>query len=166
MDITIDGKDAGRLTFDLYNIKEPKTVENFEALCKGDKGMGKETGKKLSYASSPFHRVIPGFMAQGGDFENQNGTGGESIFGGKFKDENMDQHFDKPYQLAMANAGPNTNGSQFFITFKETPHLNGKHTVFGELEEKSVELLNKIQEHGSVTGDTDAPILIKAAGVL
>mgnify|MGYP000931683840 CR=1 FL=1 len=111
MDITIDGKDAGRLTFDLYNIAEPKTVENFEALCKGDKGMGKETNKKLSYASSPFHRIIPGFMAQGGDFENQNGTGGESIWGGHFNDENMDVTFTKKHLLAMANAGPNTNGS-------------------------------------------------------
>merc|ERR1712166_597995 len=166
MDITIDGKDAGRLTFDLYNKKEPKTVENFEALCKGDKGKGKETGKDLTYAMSPFHRVITGFMAQGGDFENQNGTGGESIWGGKFKDENMDLTFNKKHMLAMANAGPNTNGSQFFITFKETPHLNGKHTIFGELEEGSVELLDKIEALGSSSGETSKAIAIKAAGVM
>ena len=105
-------------------------------------------------------------MAQGGDFENQNGTGGESIWGGKFDDENMDMTFTKKHMLAMANAGPNTNGSQFFITFKETPHLNGKHTVFGELEEGSVALLDKIQELGSQSGETSAPIVVKSAGVL
>ena len=134
MDITIDGKDAGRLTFDLYNIKEPKTVENFEALCKGDKGMGKETGKKLSYASSPFHRVIPGFMAQGGDITNRNGTGSESIYFGRlFKDENFFLRHTKKFLVSMANSGPNTNGSQFFILFKPAPWLNNRHVVFGEI---------------------------------
>ena len=166
MDITIGGEEAGRLTFDLYDKKEPKTVKNFEHLCLGDKGKGKETGQELKYAGSPFHRVIPGFMAQGGDFSNRDGTGGESIYGGQFKDENFDVKFEKKHLLAMANSGPNTNGSQFFVTFKETPWLDGKHVVFGELSPDSEELLNKIEALGSDTGATSKAIEVKSAGVL
>ena len=133
-DISIGGKDSGRLTFELYADKTPKTAENFRALCTGEKGTGK-SGKPLHFLNSIFHRVIPGFMAQGGDFTNFNGTGGESIYGAKFADENFTVKHTTGGQLSMANAGKNTNGSQFFITFVACPWLDGKHTVFGGLTE-------------------------------
>lgn len=132
-DISIGGKTAGRIVFNLFD-DTPKTSENFYQLCKGDYGFAKSNPAiPLSYKKSIFHRVIKNFMLQCGDFTNGNGTGGESIYGEKFEDENFIHKHDRPYLLSMANAGPNTNGSQIFITLEKTDWLDGKHVVFGEV---------------------------------
>ncbi|KAK1654466.1 cyclophilin type peptidyl-prolyl cis-trans isomerase/CLD [Colletotrichum phormii] len=150
-DITVGGKSAGRVTMELYNDLVPKTAENFRCLCTGEKGLGK-SGKPLHYKGSIFHRVIKQFMIQGGDFTEGNGTGGESIYGAKFEDEAFPKKHDRPFLLSMANAGPNTNGSQFFLTTVPTPHLDNKHVVFGEvLNGKSV--VRQIENLQTESGD-------------
>eukprot|EP00920_Eleutheroschizon_duboscqi_P001668 GHVT01004178.1.p2 GENE.GHVT01004178.1~~GHVT01004178.1.p2 ORF type:complete len:173 (+),score=12.28 GHVT01004178.1:1464-1982(+) len=131
-DISIDGRPAGRLEFELFAKDAPRCAENFRALCTGEKGMG-TSGKPLHYKGCGFHRIIPQFMCQGGDFTKGNGTGGESIYGEKFADEPFVHKHSTPFLLSMANAGPNTNGSQFFITTASCSWLDGKHVVFGKV---------------------------------
>merc|ERR1712012_335952 len=160
----IDGEKTGRIVFGLFGDTVPKTVKNFSTLTDGSAGVG-NAGKPLHFKSSKFHRIIPGFMAQGGDFTRGNGTGGESIYGDKFADENFTLHHSKGYLLSMANAGPNTNGSQFFITFKETPWLNGRHTVFGEVLDGK-DIVNKLEKIGSGSGKTSKTATIADCGLL
>merc|ERR1712083_848872 len=143
-DITIGGAAAGRIEIDL-SAETPITSENFRALCTGEKGKGK-SGKPLHFKGSKFHRVSRDFMAQGGDFTVGNGTGGESIYGAKFADENFINKHTGRGVLSMANAGPNTNGSQFFLCFVATPHLDGKHCVFGNVT-NGLDVLDKIENN-------------------
>ncbi|MFF7202318.1 peptidylprolyl isomerase [Streptomyces sp. NPDC008141] len=156
-DISINDAPAGRIEFDLFDDVVPRTAENFRALATGEKGYG--------YKGAPFHRVIPQFMLQGGDFTAGNGTGGRSIYGAKFEDENFQLKHDRPFLLSMANSGPNSNGSQFFITTIPTPWLDGKHVVFGEVT-SGQDLVTKIESYGSQNGRTSASIAITESGTL
>ncbi|KZP27394.1 hypothetical protein FIBSPDRAFT_818564, partial [Athelia psychrophila] len=150
LDFSVDSDQIGRVIFELYNDTAPKTVENFRALCTGEKGVSPVSARPLYYKNSIIHRSIANFMLQGGgksynvshrrtftndpqDFTKRNGSGGESIYGGQFADEDLSRNLDSAGLLCMANKGPDTNGSQFFITLKECPHLNGKHVVFGKV---------------------------------
>ena len=142
--------------------RTPKTSENFYCLCTGEKGKG-QSGKDLHFKKSAFHRVIPGFMAQGGDFTRGNGTGGESIYGEKFADENFIHKHHGRGVLSMANAGKHTNGSQFFMCFGETSHLNGKHVVFGQVT-GGMDVLSKIEAVGSNSGATRQRVVIEDCG--
>ena len=161
-DISIDSKPAGRLVFELFKKDVPKTSQNFLEFCKGYKSNDKVT---LSYKNSIFHRIIPSFMCQGGDIINGNGTGSVSIYGQKFADENFKHKHDKPGLLSMANSGPNTNGSQFFITTVECPWLDGKHVVFGKLTD-GVKVLNAMEAQGSSSGRTKTKVEIADCGEL
>ncbi|OXB70898.1 UNVERIFIED_CONTAM: hypothetical protein H355_001666 [Colinus virginianus] len=154
MDVAIEGENIGRLVLELRGDVVPKTVRNFVGLFP-------------KYKGSIFHRIIPQFVIQGGDYENRNGTGGESIYGKRFDDENFELKHDK-YVLSMANAGPNTNGSQFFITLGKQEHLDGKHVVFGKVVEtpESVKILQRMEAVGSSYGSVSEEVKIVDIGLL
>ena len=164
LDIEIGGVPAGRIEIGLFGETVPITADNFKHLCMCDKGIGKK-GKSLCYKGAPFHRVIPNFMIQGGDFTNKNGSGGESIYGKEFEDENFKVKHSGPGYISMANAGPGTNGSQFFITTVKTSWLDGHHVVFGKVV-KGMNVVKAIEKEGSQSGDTQKPIIISGCGIL
>merc|ERR1719162_992395 len=148
LEVSIDGQNVGKITIGLF----------------GDKGNG-GSGSALSYKNTPLHRIIPGFMAQGGDTTSGDGTGGESIFAQKFDDENFKLNLERPYLLAMANSGPNSNGSQFFITFKGTPWLNGHHVVFGEVLD-GIDIVKQLEQIGSDSGAPSKTAVITNSGLI
>ncbi|KAJ7738057.1 cyclophilin-like domain-containing protein [Mycena maculata] len=156
-DININEKAVGRIVFKLFDNDVPRTATNFRELATGQHGFG--------YAGCGFHRIIPNFMLQGGDFTRHNGTGGKSIYGEKFADENFIHRHNRPGMLSMANAGKNTNGSQFFITTVVTSHLDGKHVVFGEVIE-GMDVVKTIETYGSANGAPRAKIVIGQSGVV
>lgn len=189
-DVEIGGKPAGRIVMGLFGETVPKTAENFRALCTGEKGVGSVYNKPLHYQGSSFHRIIPNFMLQGGDFTHGSGIGGESIYGGKFNgklpievygyhllkscnllsssesqciDENFKIKHKTPGYLSMANAGPNTQGSQFFITTVATPWLDGKHVVFGKVLE-GLDVVKAVESVGSQSGKPSKPVRIVSSG--
>lgn len=164
LDISVDGKPLGRILIGLFGEVVPKTVENFKRLCACNAGKGKYSGVDLCYKGTAIHRIIPNFMIQGGDFTHQNGVGGESIYGGKFEDESFEILHNKKYLVSMANAGPNTNGSQFFINTVKTSWLDGKHVVFGTVLE-GMGIVDELEHLGTNSGVTRKAVVIADSGV-
>jgi len=164
LELSIGGEAAGRIECGLYGKQLPRTAENFRALCTGEKGFS-SGGQPLHLLGSCFHRIIPNFMLQGGDFTNGDGTGGESIYGGRFADEDFSIKHTKPGLLSMANSGPDTQGSQFFVTTVETQWLDGKHAVFGEVTD-GMEVVRAVEALGSPEGTPSKPVIITACGEL
>jgi len=159
-DVSIDGEPAGRISFGLYGTIVPKTAKNFQSLCSG------ENGKFLSYKGSKFHRIIPKFVCQGGDISSGDGKGGESVYGTTFDDENFELSHIEPGLLSMANKGPNSNGSQFFITTKAADELDGKHVVFGKVTD-GMDVVSKMEAVGTKkTGVVNAAVEIADCGEL
>ncbi|KAF9818798.1 hypothetical protein IEO21_02578 [Rhodonia placenta] len=173
-DFSIDNAPVGRVIFELFSDTAPETCENFRALCTGEKGLSPLSEKPLYYKNSIIHRLIKGFMIQGGgasffgyDFTKRNGTGGESIYGGTFADEDLTRPLDSEGLLCMANRGSNTNGSQFFITLRDCPHLNGKHVVFGRVIRGYHEVVEKITDVPVDEKDRpQVPVIIHNCGEL
>mmetsp|Transcript_20892 Transcript_20892/g.25109 ORF Transcript_20892/g.25109 Transcript_20892/m.25109 type:complete len:197 (-) Transcript_20892:381-971(-) len=163
-DIAVAGAPVGRIEMELRADVCPRTCENFRSLCTGEKGDGKH-GKPLWFKGTPFHRVIPHFMCQGGDILTGDGNGGESIFGWQFQDENFELSHNSQGVLSMANKGPHTNSSQFFITTMACPWLDNKHTVFGMVK-SGYEVVQKIEALGSAHGETTRPVIIEDCGQL
>jgi peptidylprolyl isomerase len=163
-DVAIGGKPAGRIVIGLFGKAVPKTVENFKNIAKGY--TRQQDGKALNYAGSPFHRIIPDFMIQGGDITRGDGRGGESIYGGKFRDENFKIKHSAPGYVSMANAGPDTNGSQFFITTVTTSWLDGKHVVFGKVIEGFDDVVKTVEAVGSRSGQPSSKVTISGSGVM
>uniref|UniRef100_A0AAV1TT53 Peptidyl-prolyl cis-trans isomerase n=1 Tax=Peronospora matthiolae TaxID=2874970 RepID=A0AAV1TT53_9STRA len=163
-DVEIDGQPEGRIVMGLYGEVVPKTTENFRALCTGEMGIG-ESGKPLHYKGSIFHRIIPQFMVQGGDFTLSNGRGGESIYGTKFEDENFDLKHAGKGTLSMANAGEDTNGSQFFICTVQTPWLDGHHVVFGRVVD-GMDVLDAMEKAGNSDGTPSKVVTVADSGEL
>ena len=164
-DIEIDGEPAGRIIMGLFGDIAPKTVKNFVSLCVGNH-LDTQTNKPLAYKNSTFHRIIPNFMIQGGDITNHDGTGGKSIYGDRFADEPFIISHDDSGILSMANAGPDSNGSQFFITTVPTPWLNGRHVVFGKVLNYDNLVVTKIESVGSPSGTPKKRVVIVDSGVL
>jgi peptidylprolyl isomerase len=161
-DVSIGGKSAGKIVIGLFGDTVPQTVQNFKEIAKG---YTKKDGKTLTYAGSPFHRIIPDFMIQGGDITRGDGRGGESIFGTRFADENFKIPHSAPGYLSMANAGPNTNGSQFFITTVTTSWLDGKHVVFGKIIE-GMDVVKAVEAQGSRSGQPAQKVTISTSGTM
>ncbi|KAA0177114.1 hypothetical protein FNF27_01444 [Cafeteria roenbergensis] len=166
MDLSIGSSAAGRVLFELFSDTVPRTAENFRQLCTGEGGVGKSSGKRLHFLGCAFHRVIPGFMMQGGDFTAGDGTGGESVYGRTFRDEDLSAQHSTAGLLSMANAGPHTNGSQFFVLFRPAPHLDGKHVVFGRVV-SGMDVVRAVERVPTGSGDRPkSAVVVSSCGEL